>query len=120
MHCGVLISVGRHFLSFHTALGIHAIGASVGPLVVAQRALEGRWKWAVFAVAYLLPLAVPGLSDQLDLLVTEPHPHLPALASVTWLNFPLIMLVVIVAFIIALVLIAKLLAPSALIVRLVG
>ena len=101
------------------AVAVVLFALALPPLVIAQRALTGRWKWAVFAVAYLLPLAVPALSDQFDLLFAEPHPRLAALASVTWLNVPLIVLVVIVVFTIALLLIAKLLVPSALIVRLV-
>jgi len=100
------------------AVAVVLFSLALPPLVIAQRALKGRWKWAVFAVAYLLPLAVPALSDQFDVLFAEPHPRLPTLALVTWLNVPLLMLVMIVVFTIALVLIAKLLAPSALIVRL--
>jgi|SRR5579863_1987372 len=88
------------------------------PLVAAGRALEGRWQWPAFALAYLLPLPVLGLSGQFDEWFTGPHPSLAALAAATWLNIPLIVLVVDLAFTIALVLIAKSLDRSALVARL--
>jgi len=88
------------------------------PLLVAGRALEGGWKWAVFAMGYLLPLPVLALSDRFDLLLTGPQAPLSALVSATWLNVPLIVLVAAGTFGMAFVLIAKFLDPSALVVRL--
>lgn len=106
-----------HGSSYAVAVILFAL--ALPPLIVAGRALEGRWKWIVFALAYLLPLPVLALSDRFDLFLAGPHPRFPALASVTWLNIPLIVLIVIVAFTIALLLIARLLAPSDLIIHLV-
>ncbi len=87
------------------------------PLVIVGRALEGRWKWPVFALAYLLPLPILALSDRFDVLFTGPHPSLPVLATATLLNIPLIVLIVNLALTIAFVLIARWLEHSALIVR---
>lgn len=88
------------------------------PLVMTARALQGRWRWAVFAVAYLLPLPVLALSDKFDQLFTGPHPILPALAAASLLNVPLIVLIVNLALTIAFVLMARSLQRRGLIVRL--
>ena len=90
------------------------------PLVMVGRALEGRWRWPVFALAYLLPLPVLGLSDKFDARFTGPEASLPALAAATWLNIPLIVLVVNLVLIVVFVLIARSLEHPTLIVRLGG
>jgi hypothetical protein len=101
-------------------LAVAAILFALGlpPLVMAGRALQGRWRWAVFAVAYLLPLPVLALSAKFDELFTGRHPSLPVLAASTLLNVPLIVLIVNLALAIAFVLMTRSLEHRALIVRL--
>lgn len=102
------------------ALAVILFALALPPLVIVGRALEGRWKWAVFALAHLSPLPVLALSDRFDVFFTGRHPRLPALAAATLLNVPLIVLVVNLGLMIAFVVTATALEHSTLIVRLGG
>jgi hypothetical protein len=64
------------------------------PLVIAWRALRGRWKAAVFALAYVMPVLILAISDKVDAFFTGANPALPGLASARLLNIPEIVLLV--------------------------
>jgi hypothetical protein len=80
---------------------------SLPPLWIAWRALRGRWKAALFALAYVLPVVVLAVSDKVDAFFTGAHPALPTLASATFLSVPLIVLFVNLAVAIAFILVAR-------------
>ena len=64
------------------------------PLVIAWQALRGRWKAAVFALAYGMPVLILAISDKVDAFFTGANPAVPGLASAKLLNIPLIVLLV--------------------------
>jgi len=84
------------------------------PLVIAWRALRGRWKAAVFALAYAMPILILAISDKVDGFFTGANPAFPGLASAKLLSIPLIVLLVNLAVAISFLLIARFLrgAPA--------
>lgn len=64
------------------------------PLVIAWRALRGRWKAAVFALANVMPVLILAISDKVDAFFTGANPAPPGLASARLLNIPEIVLLV--------------------------
>lgn len=56
--------------------------------------LRGRWKAAVFALAYVMPVLILAISDKVDAFFTGANPALPGLASARLLNIPEIVLLV--------------------------
>jgi hypothetical protein len=82
------------------------------PLVIAWRALRGRWKAGIFAVVYAMPMLILAISNKVDAFFTGAKPAFPGLASATLLNIPLIVLLVDLGVAIAFLLVARLIRDS--------
>jgi hypothetical protein len=67
---------------------------AVPPLVIAWRALRGRWKSPVFGLAYAMPVLILAISGKVEAFFTGANAVFPGLASARLLNIPAIVLLV--------------------------
>jgi hypothetical protein len=106
------LDLARHTGFLHgSRFGVAAVLFVLGlpPLVIAWRALRGRWKAGVFALAYVMPILILAISDKVDAFFTGAKPALPGLASAKLLSIPLIVLLLNLGVAISFLLVAGLL-----------
>jgi hypothetical protein len=86
------------------------------PPVIGWHALRGRWKAAIFAAAYVIPIFILAISDKVDAFFKGTTIFLPDLVSARFLNIPLIVLLVNLGVVVSFLLVARLLrgAPDVL------